>query len=189
MRYARASDAELLAATEAGDAAAFGAFFARHSRTVLGFVRRRVGSPELAADLTAETFAAALLAAHRGRAAEVPDGAAWLCGIARHKIIDSYRTGRLEDVARQELRLVRIAPTDKDLEAIDRIGGVDAPVHAALEQLSPQEREAVVERVVLGRDYDEIARRTQTSPSAARKRVSRGLARLRREIGDQQCST
>jgi hypothetical protein len=79
---ARASDESLLAATQAGDAEAFGVFFERHSRTVLRFVRRRVGSAELAADLTAETFAAALIAVHRDHAREVPDGAAWLCGIA-----------------------------------------------------------------------------------------------------------
>ena len=54
----RSSDESLLAATRAGDADAFGAFFARHSRTVLRFVRRRVGSAELAADLTANRPAA-----------------------------------------------------------------------------------------------------------------------------------
>jgi len=74
----RSSDESLLAATRAGDADAFGVFFARHSRTVLRFVRRRVGSAELAADLTAETFAAALIAVHRDHAEQVPDGAAWL---------------------------------------------------------------------------------------------------------------
>ena len=74
----RWSDQRLLAATRAGDAEACGVFFARHGPTVVAFVRRRVGSAELAADLTAETFAAALIAVHRDHAHEVPDGAAWL---------------------------------------------------------------------------------------------------------------
>ncbi len=109
MRFSlRSSDQGLLAATEAGDAEAFGVFFARHSRTLLRYVRRRVGSAELAADLAAETFAAALLAVHAGRAREVPDGAAWLCGIGRFKITDSYREARAQDLARQQLRMERI---------------------------------------------------------------------------------
>ena len=172
-------------ATRAGNADGFGVFFARHSRVVLSFVRRRVGSAELAADLTAETFAAALLAVHRDQAREVPDGAAWLCGIARHKIIDSYRAGRLQNEARQQLQLERIALEDADLDAIDRLAGVEAPLHAALDQLSVEERAAVVERVVLERDYAQIAHDTQNSEAAVRKRVSRGLARLRKEMGAQ----
>ena len=181
----RSSDERLLAATRAGDGDAFGVFFARHSRTVLRFVRRRVGNAELAADLTAETFAAALIAVHRDRAREVPDGAAWLCGIARFKIIDSYRDARVQEVARQQLRLERIVLDDDDLAAIDRLAGVDAPLYLALDKLSAEERGAVVERVVLERDYSQIAHDTHNSEAAVRKRVSRGLARLRREMGVQ----
>jgi RNA polymerase sigma factor (sigma-70 family) len=180
-----ASDESLLAAALAGDADAFGAFFARHSATVLRFVRRRVGSAESAADLTAETFAAALIAVHRGHAREVPDGAAWLCGIARFKIIDSYREGRMQDVARQQLRLERIELKGDDLEAIDRLAGIDAPLHSALDQLSAEEREAIIERVVLEHDYSQIAHQSHSSEAAVRKRVSRGLARLRKEMGVQ----
>ena len=45
----------LLAATRAGDPEAFALFFRRHAQVVLGYVRRRVGSGEPAADLTCET--------------------------------------------------------------------------------------------------------------------------------------
>src|SRR5262245_65431094 len=61
---------------------AFGEFYERHERLVLGFFVRRVRDPELAADLAAETFAKALLSARRFR----PGGAAasaWLIGIGR----------------------------------------------------------------------------------------------------------
>ena len=51
------SDGELLVAT-ASDPEAFGLFYRRHVRGMLSFFRRRVGSAELALDLTAETFAA-----------------------------------------------------------------------------------------------------------------------------------
>jgi RNA polymerase sigma-70 factor (ECF subfamily) len=181
-RESSRSDQELLAATYAGDAPAFGEFFARHSRSVLGYIRRRVGNAELAADLTAETFAAALVAVHRGRASEVPEGAAWLRGIARHKIIDSYRQGKLEDEARRQLGMERLLPVAEDLESIDRLTTGDTPVHDALERLSLQDREAVIERVVQERGYTDIAREHHTSEATVRKRVSRGIARLRRVL-------
>lgn len=54
------SDGELLVAASHGDADAFAAFYRRHVRGVLTFFRRQVASPEVALDVTAETFAAAL---------------------------------------------------------------------------------------------------------------------------------
>lgn len=182
-RLSRMSDEELLAATRAGQADAFAVFFARHGEGLVGFVRRRVGSAELAADLTAEVFAAALIATHRGHASEVPDGRAWLRGIARHKVADSYRDGHASDAALRQLRLQRVPLEGQDVRAIDRLGGVESPIHGALDQLSEQERTAVIERVVLERDYAHISERASTSQAVARKRVSRGLARLRKEMG------
>ncbi len=63
----------------------FGRFYDRHVRTVLGYFQRRTGNPELAADLTAETFAAALVARRRFKPGPVP-ASSWLFGIAQHKL-------------------------------------------------------------------------------------------------------
>jgi DNA-directed RNA polymerase specialized sigma24 family protein len=54
----RDDDALLVAAAD--DPEAFAQFYRAHVRGVVAYFRRRVGSAELAADLTAETFAAAL---------------------------------------------------------------------------------------------------------------------------------
>ena len=76
------SDAELLSA---GDTASFEHFYRRHFEAVLGFFARRTRDPELAADLTAETFAAALTARRRYRPQKGSAGA-WLYGIALKKL-------------------------------------------------------------------------------------------------------
>ena len=55
--YAEASDDDLLRWTP-GDPDAFGAFYRRHEDAVLRYMVARVRDGELAADLTAETFAA-----------------------------------------------------------------------------------------------------------------------------------
>lgn len=183
MRPDRRSDQQLLEDTRAGDAEAFGEFFARWVDDVLAYVRRRVGSAELAADLTAETFAAALLAVHRGHAERVPNATAWLVGIARHKVIDSYRSVRVEASARAEIGLPRIAADDAELERIDRLAGAERPASAALERLSEPEREAIVERIVHERDYAEIALELGEDKTTVRKRVSRGITRLREQMG------
>jgi hypothetical protein len=49
------------------DPDAFGELHRRHQRSIAGFLMRRAGTAELAADLTAEVFAAALLAWRRAR--------------------------------------------------------------------------------------------------------------------------
>jgi RNA polymerase sigma factor (sigma-70 family) len=177
-----ASDQVLLLATEGGDVEAFGLFFDRYSKPTLRFVRERVRSPELAADITAETFAAALVATQKGRARNVPNGAAWLRGIARHKIVDSYRMARAEDAALRELGLNRIPVAEADLDEIDEIAGLVDSLRVPLDLLSTEERAAVIDRVVREREYAEMACGTGASQTTVRKRVSRGLARLRRHM-------
>src|SRR5579859_7654271 len=75
------SDRDLLAASrERG--VGFGEFYRRHREAVLAFHGKRVREPELAADLTAETFAAALLAVH-DRSRGLPEQPAAACCPAR----------------------------------------------------------------------------------------------------------
>jgi RNA polymerase sigma factor (sigma-70 family) len=176
------SDAQLLAPTKAGEAEAFGVFFGRHCETVLRFLRGKTGRADAAAELTAETFAAALVSVHRNNARDVVDGAPWLIGIARNKLCDSYRRGRLEDDARRQLGLQTIALGDDDVSAIDRLGGGE-DLMAAVNALPEDERTALIERVILERDYEQIGRDARQSVVVIRKRVSRGLGRLRSAMG------
>jgi RNA polymerase sigma-70 factor (ECF subfamily) len=55
-------------------------------------------------------------------------------------------------------------------------------VDAALEELSPDVREAVRLRVLQDLPYDAVAEATDTSAGAARVRVHRGLAALRQRL-------
>jgi DNA-directed RNA polymerase specialized sigma24 family protein len=67
-----------------GDPEDFGRFYDRYVRSLLGYFQRRTRDPEAAADLTAETFAAALAARGRFQARAVP-ASVWLFAIAQHK--------------------------------------------------------------------------------------------------------
>jgi RNA polymerase sigma-70 factor (ECF subfamily) len=173
-------DDELLTRFASGDADAFVEFYRRHLAPVLGFFLRRTSDPELTADLTAEVFAAALLAAERYRPGERP-ALAWLYGIAAHKLADSRRRGRVEDAARRRLALEPLTVDDADLARIEAMASGGA-AEAALSELPDALRDAVFARVVEERSYSEIAASMKCSELLVRQRVSRGLKSLRAQI-------
>lgn len=177
------TDSRLLDATRRGEAEAFGEFFHRHGDLVLLYLSRRTPDAELAADLTSEAFVSALTAVHLGDADDVRNGAAWMLTIARHKLIDAHRRGLASDSARRRLSLERPALEDADIVRIDEMACDPAHLEAALARLAPDERELIVERFLRERPYRELARREDQPEVVIRKRVSRGLRRLRQALG------
>ncbi|MDX6583797.1 MAG: hypothetical protein QOI10_2981 [Solirubrobacterales bacterium] len=177
----RSADAALLHRTASGEPEAFGSFYRRHENVLLIFFLRRTASPELAADLTAETFAAAL-ASIRGFKADRGPAIGWLFGIATKKLADSRRRGRVEDRARRRLRLEPLVLTDDDLERVEALADAEAASQAlarALAELPAEQRQAIEQRVIAERPYGEVAIELRCSEAVVRKRVSRGLESMR----------
>ncbi len=173
------SDAQLLAAVAACDERAFGVFYRRHLALVVGWCMRRTRDPELAADLAAEVFAAVLIAAPRYEPTHV-SAAGWLLGIARNVLGHSVRRGQVDARARQRLGAERIAIEDHDLTLITQLADERAgDAGRLLGELPDDERVAVAARVIDEREYREIASSLGCSEMVVRKRVSRGLAKLR----------
>jgi DNA-directed RNA polymerase specialized sigma24 family protein len=169
------SDGELLLAT-ASDTEAFGVFYRRHVRGVLSFFRRRTPTVEVAFDLTAETFAAALEAVPRYQLGIEP-ARGWLYGIAWNKLHEAYRRGRSEDTTRRALGMAPVTLTDAGLACLESLAA--GPAVEALERLPSAQREAVRARVIDDRPYGEIAVELACSESVVRQRVSRGVRAMR----------
>jgi RNA polymerase sigma factor (sigma-70 family) len=74
---------------------------------------------------------------------------------------------------------------DVDLERIDELGDGSEALMRMLEELPEDQREAVRARVLEERPYEEIAGRLSCSAAVVRQRVSRGLARLRDQLGEE----
>lgn len=138
------------------------------------------GSQAESEELVQETLLAALDAFPQYRA----DGSvrAWLFGIARricgrHMEIRSRREARL--------RLVHDTSRGRDAGdlALERERAERA--RAALAKLKPSEREAVVLRYEGELSFRELASACGVDEAAARKRVSRALARLRADLGEE----
>jgi RNA polymerase sigma-70 factor (ECF subfamily) len=174
------SDDELLQSART-DGAAFEAFYRRHTDAVTGYFMRRTRDPEVAADLMAETFAAALLSLARYRAGEAP-ASAWLFGIARNKLAHWQRRQGVERRARRRLGIGRVELADEDLAAIEALADAqraETVVRGELARLPEGQRSAISAHVVDERTYADIAQEQGVTEPVVRQRVSRGLRRLR----------
>lgn len=177
-------DRDLLKRIAGGDNAAFSAFYRANLSWVLAYFRQRVATPDLAFDLAAETFAAVITAADSYSGEGTPS--AWLQGIARNKLRDSLRRGRVEDQARRRLGMEPIALDDRDLERVEERASVGAEaLERELESLPDAMRRAVVARVVDEREYSDIAAELECSEQLVRQRVRRGLGRLRAVLKEE----
>src|SRR4051812_3775470 len=132
----------------------FGVFYDRHVKALLGYFARRTRDPEVAADLTAETFASALVARRRFKPGGAPP-AAWLFAIAARRLADYQRRGRVEQRMRRSLAMQRRDVSAADLEMIRLLG--DDAAHSMLAELPPEQRRLVAEHVIDERPYGELA--------------------------------
>lgn len=160
---------------------AFERFYIRHERLMAAYFMRRVRNPELASELTAETFARALSSRRRFRDEGPTSAVRWLYGIAFRVLSMSARDAEQRQRAVHELRLWLRAPDEERLEAFREAGEIEQ-VMASLERLGPGEREAVRAFVLEERSYEDLAQQTGAAIPTLRKRVSRGIASLRREL-------
>jgi RNA polymerase sigma factor (sigma-70 family) len=176
------TDEELLVGAARGETAAFEQFYRRWSPAVISFHRRATGSPELALDLAAETFAGVVASLDRFDSVQ-GSGATWLFTIARHKLHDSFRKARVEASARHALEWTRVEFDDEDLERVEELASDGAlDLDRFLDRLPDDQRTALVERVLEERDYAAIAADLACSERLVRQRVHRGLTRLRRML-------
>ena len=176
-------DTELLAAA-GDDGAAFAVFYRRHLDVVLRLCARRGLAASEAADVTAETFAAAFLARGRYRPQSGP-ARAWLLGIASHKLADHRRRSAQNRRAVRRLAVDRVELSERDVVDYAELVTQESESTAtdALLALPDAQRAAVHARVIDGESYGAIARSLDVSESVARQRVSRGLAALRMKLG------
>jgi RNA polymerase sigma factor (sigma-70 family) len=161
----------------------FDVFYREHIERVEGFVVRRVGDRDRAADLTAEIFLAAIDSAHRYRPG-LGAPRAWLFGIARILVAGDRR--RLDRRRAGEERLRAAALLDQD-DAARWDARIDAAsrsrdLYAAMDRLPEGER-AVLELVALDElSLAEAAAAAGIRAVTARVRLHRARRRLRAEL-------
>lgn len=169
-----------LLATAQRDPTAFSALYRRHLNRVYRYFRYRVGNEEDAQDLTTQAFMAALesLQSYRNEGTV----AAWLLGIARHKLIDWQR------------KAPHTVSLDVAITVPDETQVPDAQVahHLAretLEQalltLAPERAEAIALRYFGDLTNREVAAVMGKNEAAVKMLIHRGLQDLRLRCASQ----
>jgi RNA polymerase sigma factor (sigma-70 family) len=174
----RRTDTALVAASLAGDHAAFGELADRHAPRLTALAGRLLGDAVEAEDLTQETLLQAYLGL--GRLREPERFSSWVYGIALNLAkmrLRSRRNGALP--ALDTTRLAALAAADPSPAEIVETREVWSLVASAVSVLPPAQRRAVLLHYVDGLSCEEIAALLGEPAGTVRVRLHRARARLR----------
>jgi RNA polymerase sigma factor (sigma-70 family) len=174
----------------AHDTDTFAAFYAGNVEAIQRFIARRVDDPQLAADLTADVFLAAIDGA-AGYRSELGTPIAWLYGIARIVVAAELRRSVRERRAVRRIEGRRLLEPDDVVRMQERIDAAAQAraLFAAVRELPDGER-AVLELVALDElSAAEAAAVLGIRPVTARVRLYRARATLRAQLFDDGSTT
>ena len=175
----------LIARARAGDQDALERLFARHVEPLRRWARGRL--PKWARDLadTADLVQDTLVQTFKRLEHFEP---------RRVGALQAYMRQALLNRIRNELRRTGRQPHRTDLDGIE-VESTESPLEEAigreaveryeeaLQQLTAEEREAIIARIEMGYNYEELAEMLgKPSPEAARKAAQRALVRLAEEM-------
>jgi RNA polymerase sigma-70 factor (ECF subfamily) len=139
------------------------------------FFHRCGGRAAVAEDLTQETFLAAVTEIKKGKTVETP--VAWVLGIAKHKLVDHYRSEEREER--------RIAAAAEDRLVPDELVTWNGEVSreralAALRSIAAPQRAALALRYLDGLSVPEVADALGRSVEATESLLARGRESFKR---------
>lgn len=175
------ADQELIERYLQGDGDAFAALVRRHERQVYGLCLRVLGNPDDAADAAQDTLVmvARKLGSFRGDARF----STWLHRVATNVCYDHLRAAKRRPAVRRladEEHAHDLGPPAAD--HADEVAGT-RDVAAALAQVPPDFRIAVVLADLQDLPYDEIARILDVPVGTVKSRVHRGRLAVGRALG------
>jgi RNA polymerase sigma-70 factor (ECF subfamily) len=171
------SDAELLQAVAGDDTAALEELYARHAPWLSIRLNRRCNDDSVVADVLQDTFVAVWRGAGSFRGeAEV---AAWIWGVAVHKLVSRLRRRRARpEMPFEEMRSgLESSVEEQVLEGVEY-----GDLGSALARHSPEMRAVVQATVLDGLTAREAARLLGIPTNTVKTRLFRAKAQLRREL-------
>jgi len=181
-------EARFIAALKARDERAFNALVARFQDRVYNLIRRLLGNPEEARDVTQEVFVSVFekVDSYRGDSSI----ATWIYRIATNHAKNRIKyLSRRKDRQKESLEAMLVPPTTSRLSAFvprpDQVytrETVSRLVDAALGELDEEQRIVVVLRDVEGQSYEDIAVITGLQLGTVKSRLHRGRQRLKEAL-------
>lgn len=164
----------------AGDPDTWELIYRRVHPRLFAYARRRLATEEQAEEAVSETMVRAM--AKIGSYVDSPariDG--WLFGIARNVVLETYRASSRQSSADPDRFVTTPDPAPGPASVVIAREEQDL-LAQAFARLSPQDREVLEMRVVVGLDAAQVAALTGRRPGAVRTAQSRALQRLRLEF-------
>jgi RNA polymerase sigma factor (sigma-70 family) len=179
----RRTDIALVAASLAGDHAAFGELADRHGPQLTALAGRLLGDAVEAEDLTQETLLQAYLGLDRLRDPE--RFSSWVYGIALNLAkmrLRSRRNGALPVLGIDATRLAALVAADPSPAEVVEARELWSLVASALDVLPVEQRRAVLLHYLDGLSCEEIAALLGEPAGTVRVRLHRARARLRERL-------
>ena len=162
-----------------GDMPSWGELVAEHADSVYRLAFRLSGNPHDAEDLTQETFMRVFRSLKHYQAGTFEG---WLHRITTNLFLDMVRHRNKIRMEALPEDYERVPGTDMTPEQAYTVANLDPALQAALDQLSPDFRVAVVLCDVVGMSYDEIADTLGVKMGTVRSRIHRGRTQLRASL-------
>lgn len=162
-----------------GDMPSWGELVAEHADSVYRLAFRLSGNPHDAEDLTQETFMRVFRSLKHYQPGTFEG---WLHRITTNLFLDMVRHRNKIRMEALPEDYERVPGTDMTPEQAYSVANLDPALQAALDQLSPDFRVAVVLCDVVGMSYDEIADTLGVKMGTVRSRIHRGRTQLRASL-------
>lgn len=162
-----------------GDMPGWGELVAEHADSVYRLAFRLSGNPHDADDLTQETFMRVFRSLKHYQPGTFEG---WLHRITTNLFLDMVRHRNKIRMEALPEDYERLPGTDMTPEQAYNVANLDPALQAALDQLSPDFRVAVVLCDVVGMSYDEIADTLGVKMGTVRSRIHRGRTQLRASL-------
>ena len=167
----------------AGDQQAWEQIVRQHWRKVFNLAYKFVGRHDEAEDLAQDVFLKIFKALHTfDRRANFQT---WLISISRNLCIDHYRSVRKErETMARDVDASQLMPASRGRSPLGELEQIDLRqrIRAALAELPPTLREAVVLRDLQEFSYQEIADQLHLPEGTVKSRINRGRLELARQL-------
>ena len=163
-----------------GDAEAFGQLYDHYVSGVFRFIYYRVGSRQLAEDLTSETFVRGLKAIQRFTW-QGKDFGAWLTTIARNLIADHFKSSRSRlEIISDDIPEGRIPSRSTEDDVLSHIS--NELLFDAVNSLPPEQRDCILMRFIQGMSIAETAAALKRSEGAIKQLQLRAVRSLAKRV-------
>lgn len=165
-----------------GDAEAFGQLYDHYVGGIYRFVYYRVGSAQLAEDLTSETFVRGLRAISRF-SWQGKDFGAWLTTIARNLITDHFKSSRARlEIVSDSVPETRSSPPTPEDEVLSLVS--NSMLLEAVNALPEEQRDCILMRFMQGLSIAQTAAALGRSEGAVKQLQLRAVRRLAKNVSE-----